>query len=126
MRKTHILYVFFFFFNYPSGANEFTSATCNESLDMNGFHNKEWQWLKKGERKSPLEAVTTRVEQSRAQQQQQPNVKRCKCQCDLIPALTMTEAICTKPPEEYEDDFEKDLDWLIGEEGRTEDQVNEA
>lgn len=38
----------------------------------------------------------------------------------------MSEAICTKPQEEYEDDFEKDLDWLISEEGRSEDQVNEA
>lgn len=38
----------------------------------------------------------------------------------------MSEAICTKPQEEYEDDFEKDLDWLIREEGRSEDQVNEA
>lgn len=49
-----------------------------------------------------------------------------KSQCDLIPALTMSEAICTKPQEEYEDDFEKDLDWLISEEGHSEDQVNEA
>lgn len=38
----------------------------------------------------------------------------------------MSEAICTKPQVEYEDDFEKDLDWLISEEGRSEDQVNEA
>lgn len=38
----------------------------------------------------------------------------------------MSEAICTKPQEEYEDDFEKDLDWLISEEGRSEEQVNEA
>lgn len=51
---------------------------------------------------------------------------KCKCQCDLIPAVTMSEAICTKPQEEYEDDFEKDLDWLISEEGRNEDQVNET
>ncbi|XP_075878892.1 coiled-coil domain-containing protein 181 isoform X2 [Nelusetta ayraudi] len=34
----------------------------------------------------------------------------------------MSEAICTKPQVEYEDDFEKDLDWLISEEGRSEDQ----
>lgn len=38
----------------------------------------------------------------------------------------MSEAICTKPQVEYEDDFEKDLDWLISEEGRSEDQVNEV
>ncbi|KAF7668339.1 hypothetical protein LDENG_00020470 [Lucifuga dentata] len=34
----------------------------------------------------------------------------------------MNEAVCTKSQEEYEDDFEKDLDWLISEEGRSEDQ----
>ncbi|XP_017262543.1 coiled-coil domain-containing protein 181 [Kryptolebias marmoratus] len=34
----------------------------------------------------------------------------------------MTEVAGTKPQEEYEDDFEKDLDWLISEEGRSEDQ----
>ncbi|XP_071399764.1 coiled-coil domain-containing protein 181 [Centroberyx affinis] len=34
----------------------------------------------------------------------------------------MSEVIFTKSQEEYEDDFEKDLDWLISEEGRTEDQ----
>lgn len=38
----------------------------------------------------------------------------------------MSEAARTKPQEEYEDDFEKDLDWLISEEGRSEDQVHEA
>lgn len=38
----------------------------------------------------------------------------------------MSEAICAKPQEEYEDDFEKDLDWLISEEGRSEDQVHKA
>lgn len=38
----------------------------------------------------------------------------------------MSEAICAKPQEEYEDDFEKDLDWLISEEGRSEDQVNKT
>lgn len=27
----------------------------------------------------------------------------------------MSEALCVKPQEDYEDDFEKDLDWLIGE-----------
>lgn len=35
----------------------------------------------------------------------------------------MSELVCTKSQEEYEDDFEKDLDWLISEEGRSEDQV---
>ncbi|KAM6938864.1 coiled-coil domain-containing protein 181 [Lycodopsis pacificus] len=34
----------------------------------------------------------------------------------------MSEVVSTKPQEEYEDDFEKDLDWLIGEESRSEDQ----
>ncbi|XP_029355307.1 coiled-coil domain-containing protein 181 [Echeneis naucrates] len=34
----------------------------------------------------------------------------------------MSEAVCTKTQEEYEDDFEKDLDWLISEESRSEDQ----
>ncbi|XP_028258828.1 coiled-coil domain-containing protein 181 [Parambassis ranga] len=34
----------------------------------------------------------------------------------------MSEAMCTRSQEEYEDDFEKDLDWLISEEGRSEDQ----
>ncbi|XP_038571751.1 coiled-coil domain-containing protein 181 isoform X1 [Micropterus salmoides] len=34
----------------------------------------------------------------------------------------MSEVVCTKSQEEYEDDFEKDLDWLISEEGRGEDQ----
>ncbi|XP_034387534.1 coiled-coil domain-containing protein 181 isoform X3 [Cyclopterus lumpus] len=34
----------------------------------------------------------------------------------------MSEVVCTKPQEEYEDDFEKDLDWLICEESRSEDQ----
>ncbi|XP_044054557.1 coiled-coil domain-containing protein 181 [Siniperca chuatsi] len=34
----------------------------------------------------------------------------------------MSEVVCTKSQEEYEDDFEKDLDWLISEEGRSEDQ----
>lgn len=27
----------------------------------------------------------------------------------------MSEVVCIKSQEEYEDDFEKDLDWLIGE-----------
>jgi len=36
----------------------------------------------------------------------------------------MSEVVCTKPQEEYEDDFEKDLDWLICEESRSEDQVS--
>ncbi|XP_040896963.1 coiled-coil domain-containing protein 181 [Toxotes jaculatrix] len=34
----------------------------------------------------------------------------------------MSEVVCTKSQEEYEDDFEKDLDWLIREESRSEDQ----
>ncbi|XP_054644733.1 coiled-coil domain-containing protein 181 [Dunckerocampus dactyliophorus] len=34
----------------------------------------------------------------------------------------MSEAVCTKTREEYEDDFEKDLDWLISEESRSEEQ----
>uniref|UniRef100_A0A3Q3CEX0 Coiled-coil domain-containing protein 181 n=1 Tax=Haplochromis burtoni TaxID=8153 RepID=A0A3Q3CEX0_HAPBU len=34
----------------------------------------------------------------------------------------MSETVCTKTQEEYEDDFEKDLDWLISEEGRSRDQ----
>ncbi|KAK7889472.1 hypothetical protein WMY93_025032 [Mugilogobius chulae] len=34
----------------------------------------------------------------------------------------MNEVVCSKSQEEYEDDFEKDLDWLISEEGRSEDQ----
>lgn len=38
----------------------------------------------------------------------------------------MTEAAYAKSQEEYEDDFEKDLDWLIGEEGRSEDRVSLA
>lgn len=38
----------------------------------------------------------------------------------------MTEAAHAKSQEEYEDDFEKDLDWLIGEEGRSEDPVSLA
>lgn len=35
----------------------------------------------------------------------------------------MSETVCTKTQEEYEDDFEKDLDWLISEEERSGDQV---
>lgn len=38
----------------------------------------------------------------------------------------MSEVVCAKSQEEYEDDFEKDLDWLISEEGRTEEQVSWA
>lgn len=38
----------------------------------------------------------------------------------------MSEVACTKSQEEYEDDFEKDLDWLISEESRSEDQVSWA
>lgn len=32
----------------------------------------------------------------------------------------------TKSQEVYEDDFEKDLDWLISEESRSEEQVSET
>lgn len=35
----------------------------------------------------------------------------------------MSEVVFTKSQEEYEDDFEKDLDWLISEESRSEEQV---
>lgn len=38
----------------------------------------------------------------------------------------MSEVVCAKSQEEYEDDFEKDLDWLISEEGRSEDQVGQT
>lgn len=38
----------------------------------------------------------------------------------------MSEVVGAKPQEEYEDDFEKDLDWLISEGGPGEDQVNKA
>ncbi|AWP10916.1 putative coiled-coil domain-containing protein 181 [Scophthalmus maximus] len=38
----------------------------------------------------------------------------------------MSEVVCTKSQEEYEDDFEKDLDWLISEEGRNEKQASRA
>nr|XP_020452391.1 coiled-coil domain-containing protein 181 isoform X1 [Monopterus albus] len=34
----------------------------------------------------------------------------------------MSGVVCKKSQEEYEDDFEKDLDWLISEEGGSEDQ----
>ncbi|KAK2835484.1 hypothetical protein Q5P01_015968 [Channa striata] len=34
----------------------------------------------------------------------------------------MSEVVYTKSQEEYEDDFEKDLDWLISEESRSEEQ----
>ncbi|XP_059197653.1 coiled-coil domain-containing protein 181 [Centropristis striata] len=34
----------------------------------------------------------------------------------------MSEVVCVKSQEEYEDDFEKDLDWLISEESRSDDQ----
>ncbi|XP_068599960.1 coiled-coil domain-containing protein 181 [Brachionichthys hirsutus] len=37
---------------------------------------------------------------------------------DLLPAVIMSEVVC-KAQDEYEDDFEKDLDWLIGEESRS-------
>ena len=35
----------------------------------------------------------------------------------------MSEAVLDKALDGYEDDFEKDLDWLISEESRSEDQV---
>ena len=35
----------------------------------------------------------------------------------------MSDAGLSKALDGYEDDFEKDLDWLIGEENRSEDQV---
>lgn len=37
----------------------------------------------------------------------------------------MSEVVCIKPQEEYLDDFEKDLDWLINEESRGEGQVSQ-
>lgn len=37
----------------------------------------------------------------------------------------MSEVVCIKSQEEYQDDFEKDLDWLISEESRSEDQVGQ-
>lgn len=37
----------------------------------------------------------------------------------------MSEVVCIKPQEEYQDDFEKDLDWLINEESRSEGQVSQ-
>lgn len=49
-----------------------------------------------------------------------------KCIFDLLPVENMSEVVCTKTQEEYEDDFEKDLDWLISEEGRSEDQASRA
>lgn len=45
---------------------------------------------------------------------------------DLLPVKIMSEVVCTKSQEEYDDDFEKDLDWLISEEGRGEDHVSRA
>lgn len=38
----------------------------------------------------------------------------------------MSEVVFTKSQEEYEDDFEKDLDWLISEEGTSDEQVIQA
>lgn len=38
----------------------------------------------------------------------------------------MNEDIDSKSHEEYEDDFEKDLDWLINEEGWREDRVSQT
>lgn len=37
----------------------------------------------------------------------------------------MSELVCIKSQQEYEDDFEKELDWLISEESRSEDQVRQ-
>lgn len=37
----------------------------------------------------------------------------------------MSELVCIKSQEEYEDDFEKELDWLISEESRSEGQVRQ-
>lgn len=37
----------------------------------------------------------------------------------------MSELVCIKSQEEYEDDFEKELDWLISEESRSEGQVSQ-
>lgn len=37
----------------------------------------------------------------------------------------MSELVCIKSQQEYEDDFEKELDWLISEESRSEDQVGQ-
>uniref|UniRef100_A0A3B4AF05 Coiled-coil domain-containing protein 181 n=1 Tax=Periophthalmus magnuspinnatus TaxID=409849 RepID=A0A3B4AF05_9GOBI len=36
----------------------------------------------------------------------------------------MNEVVCSKSQEEYEDDFEKDLDWLISEEGRKDEHTH--
>lgn len=35
----------------------------------------------------------------------------------------MSELVCMKAQEEYQDDFERDLDWLISEESRSQEQV---
>ena len=43
---------------------------------------------------------------------------------DLLPVKIMSGVVITKSQDEYEDDFEKDLDWLISEESRSEDQVS--
>lgn len=37
----------------------------------------------------------------------------------------MSQVVCNKAQEEYQDDFEKDLDWLISEESRSGDQVSQ-
>lgn len=37
----------------------------------------------------------------------------------------MSGVVCIKSQEEYEDDFERELDWLISEESRSEDQVSQ-
>ncbi len=37
----------------------------------------------------------------------------------------MSDSAVQNTPDEYEDDFEKDLDWLISEESKSEEQVGE-
>lgn len=43
--------------------------------------------------------------------------------CVAGASRTMSEVVFNKALDGYEDDFEKDLDWLISEESRSEDQV---
>lgn len=38
----------------------------------------------------------------------------------------MSVSAVKNTPDEYEDDFEKDLDWLISEESKSEEQVRES
>lgn len=37
----------------------------------------------------------------------------------------MSDSAVQNTPDEYEDDFEKDLDWIISEESKSEEQVGE-